>query len=87
MGLMREIVLAPLAPLRLTVWVSEKVAEETDRRHRSQGAVIAQMREADAAAQRGEITAEQARARQGRILASRMRGSGVANRTSVDDDG
>ncbi len=32
MGLFREIVLLPLAPVRGTVWVAEQIAEEADRR-------------------------------------------------------
>jgi hypothetical protein len=32
MGLFREIVLLPLAPVRGTAWVAEQIAEEADRR-------------------------------------------------------
>jgi hypothetical protein len=31
MGLFRELVLLPLAPVRGTAWVAEQIAEETDR--------------------------------------------------------
>jgi gas vesicle protein GvpG len=32
MGLFKELVLLPLAPVRGTVWVTEQIAEEADRR-------------------------------------------------------
>lgn len=72
MGMITQLVLAPLAPLRLTLWVSEKVHEETTRQTHSPGAVISQLRELDAAAERGDITQQEARERQGQIIASRM---------------
>ena len=87
MGVIKHVVLAPLAPLRLTVWVSEKVREEAARQSHSQGAVIAQLREVEAAAQRGEITHQQALERQGQIISSRMQTTRVSNEQDGESDG
>jgi hypothetical protein len=87
MGVIKGLALVPLAPLRLTLWVSEKVAEETEREHYSQGAVVAQLREAEAAAQRGEISEQEARERQGRIIASRMQRASAGGEQESEGDG
>lgn len=88
MGVIKGLALVPLAPLRVTLWVSEKVAEETERQHYSQGAVVAQLREAEAAAQRGEISEQEAHEREGRIIASRMqRESAGGEQESEGGDG
>jgi Gas vesicle protein G len=77
MGVIKELALAPLAPLRLTMWVSEKVAEETDRQQNSQAAVISRLRDIEAAVRRGEISAAEARKREDQIISSRIVGAGV----------
>jgi Gas vesicle protein G len=77
MGLIKELALAPLAPLRLTLWVSDKVAQETDRQQNSQAAIMSQLRDIEAAVQRGEISAGEARKREDQIISSRMVGAGM----------
>jgi hypothetical protein len=60
MGVMKELVLLPVAPLRFTVWVAEKVGEQADQQLNSPEAIMRQLREIDEAKSRGEIDEEQA---------------------------
>lgn len=76
MGLIRELVLAPAAPLRLTLWVTEKVADEADRQQNSQGAVLSRLQAIEAAAKRGEISEREAREQEDQIIAGQMQGTG-----------
>jgi len=87
MGVIKQLALAPLAPLRLTVWVSEKVREEAARQNHSQGAVVSRLREVEAATERGEITEQEARRRQGQIIASRMQSTPVNEKQDGESDG
>jgi Gas vesicle protein G len=87
MGVIKQLALAPLAPLRLSVWVSEKVREEAARQSYSQGAVVSRLREVEAAAERGEITEQEAQRRQGQIVASRMQGTAVSEAQGGESDG
>lgn len=60
MGLIRELTLLPVAPLRFTVWVAGKVAEEADRRQYSPAAFVQRLREVEDAHARGELDDAQA---------------------------
>jgi Gas vesicle protein G len=59
-GVMREIALLPVAPLRFTVWVADKVAEQADQKLNSPQAHVQRLREIEDARVRGELSDEEA---------------------------
>jgi hypothetical protein len=71
-GLIKELVLAPLAPLRFTGWVAEQIADEADREQFSAGAGVQQLEELERARERGEISEEEAAEREGEIIEGQM---------------
>jgi Gas vesicle protein G len=71
-GLIKELVLLPLAPVRFTVWVAEKTAEEADRQMFSTGAIARRLQEVEEALERGEIDEQQAEELEGEIIEERM---------------
>ena len=68
MGLIKELTLLPVAPLRFTIWVADQVAEEADRQQFSAGAGVQQLEEIEQARERGEIDEAEAREREGEII-------------------
>ncbi len=68
MGLIKELVLLPVAPLRFTIWVAEQVAEEADRQQFSTGAGVQQLEEIEEAREKGELDEEEAAELEGEIL-------------------
>ena len=68
MGLIKEIVLLPVAPVRFTVWVAEQMAEEADRRQSSPAARVSRLREIDEGRRKGELDEEEAAERESAIL-------------------
>jgi hypothetical protein len=77
-GLIKELALLPVAPLRFTVWVSEKVAEEADRKQHSPGAGVQQLEAIEEARERGEIDEEEAAELEGKIIEQQMTRAGPA---------
>jgi hypothetical protein len=67
-GLIKELVLLPVAPLRFTVWVAEQVADEADRRQYSPGAGVQQLEEIEEARERGELDEEEAAELEGEVI-------------------
>lgn len=55
MGLIKQLVLLPVAPLRFTVWVAGYVADEADRKEFSQEAAVRKLEGIRAARERGEL--------------------------------
>lgn len=72
MGLIKELVLLPVAPLRFTVWVADQVAVEADRQQYSPEAGVQQIEELEEARERGELDAEEVAEREGEILEQQM---------------
>lgn len=68
MGLIKELVLLPAAPLRFTVWVAEKVAEEAERKEFSPAAGVQKIDEIEEKRERGEISEDEAAEVEGEIL-------------------
>ncbi len=68
MGLFKELALLPAAPLRFTVWVADKVAEEADRKEYSPAAGVQKIEEIEEKRERGEIGEDEAAEVEGRIL-------------------
>lgn len=77
MGVMKELALLPVAPLRFTVWVAEKVAEEADQKLNSPQAHVQRLREIEAARERGELDDEQAAELEAQVIA-RASGGGAS---------
>jgi hypothetical protein len=68
MGLIKELVLLPGAPLRFTVWVADQVAEEADRKEYSPAAGVQKIEEIEEKRERGEVDEEDAAEIEGKIL-------------------
>ncbi|MBB4662238.1 gas vesicle protein GvpG [Conexibacter arvalis] len=77
MGLIKELVLLPVAPLRFTVWVGDKLAEEVDRQHNSPAATVRELEEIEQARARGELDAEEAAQRESEALDRQLSGPGA----------
>jgi gas vesicle protein GvpG len=73
-GLIKELVLLPVAPLRFTVWVSDKVAEEADRKQYSTGAGVQQLEAIEEARKKGELDEEEAAELEAKIIEQQMSG-------------
>lgn len=59
MGLLKEIALLPLAPVRGTAWVAEQLAEEADRRLYSEDNIKRELLEVELAHEDGAISDEE----------------------------
>jgi hypothetical protein len=68
-GVIKELSLLPVAPLRFTVWVVDKVAEQVDHEQNSPEARVRRLRQIEDARARGEIDDEQAAELEVRVLA------------------
>jgi predicted metal-dependent TIM-barrel fold hydrolase len=67
-GLFKELILLPAAPLRFTVWVADKVAEEADEKEFSPAAGVQKIQELEEKRERGEIGEDEAAEAEGEIL-------------------
>jgi Gas vesicle protein G len=74
MGVIRELSLLPLAPLRFTVWVAEKVADQADHEQNSPEARLRRLRAIEDARTRGELDDEQAAELEARVIAQAAAG-------------
>jgi hypothetical protein len=59
MGLFTGLLTLPLAPLRGTVWIAERLLEEAERELNDPAAIEQQLNEAEAAYERGELSEEE----------------------------
>jgi gas vesicle protein GvpG len=59
MGLFTALLTLPLAPVRGTVWVAERLLEEAERQLNDPAAIEQQIVEAEEAHERGELTDEE----------------------------
>lgn len=90
MGLIKEIVLAPIAPLRFTAWVAEQVAEEADRRQYSSAAGVQRIAQIEEARQQGDLDEERAEEMQGEVIeeqAGRPQAEGQEQENEQDQEG
>jgi hypothetical protein len=83
-GLIKELVLLPVAPLRFTVWVAEQVAEEADRQQYSTGAGVQQLDEIAEAREKGELSEEDAEELEGEVIEKHV--SGTPPTTDGEED-
>ena len=68
MGLFREIALLPLAPVRGTAWVAEKVAEEADRQLYSEENVMRELMQLEIDAEEGRVGPREREAKEDELL-------------------
>jgi RNA-binding protein YhbY len=59
MGLLTGLLTLPLAPVRGTIWVAERVLEEAERQLNDPEVIDQQIMEAEAAYERGELSEEE----------------------------
>jgi len=71
-GLIKELVLLPVAPLRFTGWVAEQLADEADRQQFGAAAGVQQLEEIEQARDSGEIDEEEAARHEGEVLETQM---------------
>jgi hypothetical protein len=67
-GLFREIALLPLAPVRGTAWVAEKVAEEADRQLYSEENVMRELMQLEMDAEEGRVGPKEREAKEDELL-------------------
>lgn len=72
MGLIKELALLPVAPLRFTVWVAGQVAEEADRQEFSMEAAVRKLEAIHQARERGELDEQEAADLEAKILEQQM---------------
>ena len=60
MGLITGLLLLPLAPVRGTAWVAEKLLEQAEAEFYDEGAITAQLQEIEAAREAGLIDPQEA---------------------------
>jgi hypothetical protein len=72
MGLIKELALLPVAPLRFAVWVADKVAEEADRQEFSQGAGVQKLQQLEEAREKGDVGEEEAEELEGKVLEQQL---------------
>jgi hypothetical protein len=68
MGLFKEIVLLPLAPVRGTTWVAEQIAEEADRRLYDEDNIKRELVQLEIDAEEGEVSPREREAREDELL-------------------
>jgi Gas vesicle protein G len=80
MGLITGLLTFPLAPVRATVWVADRVLEQAERDFYDEGAIRAQLLDIDAAREAGTIDEDEAAGAEDalveRMLEGRARGIG-----------
>lgn len=68
MGLLREVLLLPLAPVRGVVWVAEQVRDEAGRQWSDPAVIQAELAEIDAMREMGTIDDAEADAREEELV-------------------
>jgi hypothetical protein len=68
MGLITGLLTLPLAPVRGTVWLAERIQEQADNELYDEGVIRSQLMEIEAAREAGEIDEEEATAAEDALL-------------------
>ncbi|HEY0390279.1 MAG TPA: gas vesicle protein GvpG [Solirubrobacterales bacterium] len=68
MGLFREIVLLPLAPVRGTAWVAEQIAEEADRQLYDEDNIKRELVQLEIDAEEGRVAPKERAAKEDELL-------------------
>jgi Gas vesicle protein G len=77
-GLLTGLLTLPLAPVRGTIWVAERVLEEAERQLNDPEAIDRQIADAEDAYERGELTEEEFERLEDELL-QRLLGQGGSN--------
>jgi hypothetical protein len=72
MGLIKELVLLPVAPVRGTLWVAEQISDQVEQERYSGGAAVQQLDHIEAAKDRGEMDEQEAAERQDQVLSEQL---------------
>ena len=68
MGLIKELLLLPVAPIRGTLWVAERISDEVEQQEFSGEAAVRKIDRIESAKERGELDEREAAERQDEIL-------------------
>ena len=74
MGLIAGLLGLPLAPIRGTVWVAEQVLEQAEQEYYDPGRIRAALEEVDRLREAGELTGEEAVAREDELVERLLEG-------------
>ena len=77
MGLFTGLLTLPLAPVRGTMWIAEKVAEQAEREMTSEPAIRRRLLELELRHDKGEIDDEEYEAAESALLEELMRARGA----------
>jgi Gas vesicle protein G len=72
MGLISGILLLPLAPVRGTVWLAERIQEQAERELYDESGILTRLMELEEARQAGEIDEEELAAEEDALLEALM---------------
>jgi hypothetical protein len=86
-GLIKELTLLPVAPLRFTVWVADKVADEADREQYSAEAGVQKIDEIEEAREKGELGEEKAEEVEGEIIEEQIERGRPSTEQAEDANG
>jgi Gas vesicle protein G len=67
-GVIKELLLLPVAPVRGTFWVAERISDEVERERYSGGAAVRELEEIEEAQRRGELSEDEAAERQETVI-------------------
>ena len=80
MGLLSSLIGLPLAPVRGTIWIAERVLEEAERQYYNPGVIRRQLEEISDAREAGVISEEDARALEKELVARLIESNGRPRR-------
>ena len=72
MGLIKELVLLPVAPVRGVLWVTERITEEAERKQYSPGAAVQQLEQIQEQRASGELDEQEAKELEERIIEQQL---------------
>jgi hypothetical protein len=86
MGLIGHLLTLPLAPVRGAVWVAEQVKDEAERQWSSPAAIQEALNDVEALRDAGQISDDEADARQEELLARLLAGSDSGMTLHLEED-
>ncbi|TMM05128.1 MAG: gas vesicle protein [Actinobacteria bacterium] len=72
MGLIKELVLLPVAPVRGVLWVSERIAEQVEQERYAPGAAVQRLEDLEAKRERGEVDEETAKQLEEQVIEEQL---------------
>lgn len=74
MGLISGLLTLPLAPVRGTIWIAERIAEQAESEYYDEGAISAELMQIDIAREAGALDEESAAAAEDALVARLIEG-------------